>query len=340
MFIFQYLGWALGWILWGAFFIFKNFGLAIIVFTIIIKPMLFPFSVKQQKSMAGTAKLSKKQKELQEKYGNNRQLLQEEMNKLYEKEGVKPMGGCLTTIIPMLVLFGIFYAVAYPLTNTLHLNGTSVQNAIDYVQTIPGYFSNTNAAYQQISLLNLFQNEQFVNTGAIQSFFTGDELSKIQMFSHGFKIFGNVDLFAVPSNQPGFWSWYLLFPVFCFLSNVGSSFIMQRMNKNNAMAQQQGCMKWLIYLLPLFSAYIAYSVPAAMSFYWIISALISLVQSIVLAKIFSPDQITAKSEARHAALMFETESRIPYEYVPVERYSAPAEETKSGKKPASKKKKK
>ena len=99
-------------------------------------------------------------------------------------------------------------------------------------------------------------------------------------------------------------------------------------------------MKWLIYLLPLFSAYIAYSVPAAMSFYWIISALISLVQSIVLAKIFSPDQITAKSEARHAALMFETESRIPYEYVPVERYSAPAEETKSGKKPASKKKKK
>lgn len=325
MIIFQYLGSLLGYVLWGIFYVFQNFGLAIILFTIIIKLVLFPFSVKQQKSMAGTARLSKKQKELQEKYGNNRQLLQEEMNKLYEKEGVKPMGGCLTTLIPMIILFGIFYAVAYPMTNTLHLSSESVNNALTYVQTIPGYTgSGGNAAYQQIGLLNLFQNQEFVNTGAIQSFFTGDELSKIQMFSNGFKIFGNVDLLAVPSAQPGFWSWYLLFPVFCFLSNVGSQFIMQRVNKNNAMGQQQGCMKWMLYLLPLFSAYIAYSVPAAMSFYWIISALISLVQSIVLAKVFGPDQMTAKAEARHAALLFENEAKVPYVYAPQERYDADA----------------
>ena len=85
--IFGFLGSILGYILWAAFYVLHNFGLAIIVFTIIVKLVLFPFSVKQQKSMAGTARLSKKQKELQEKYGNNRQLLQEEMNKLYEKEG-------------------------------------------------------------------------------------------------------------------------------------------------------------------------------------------------------------------------------------------------------------
>ena len=124
--IFGFLGYFLGYLLWALFYVFQNFGIAIIVFTIVIKLVLFPFSVKQQKSMAGTARLSKKQKELQEKYGNNRQLLQEEMNKLYEKEGVKPMGGCLTMIVPMLVLFGVFYAVAYPLTNTLHINADSV----------------------------------------------------------------------------------------------------------------------------------------------------------------------------------------------------------------------
>ena len=109
-----FLGYFLGYLLWALFYVFQNFGIAIIVFTVVIKLVLFPFSIKQQKSMAGTARLSKKQKELQEKYGNNRQLLQEEMNKLYEKEGVKPMGGCLTMIVPMLVLFGVFYAVAYP----------------------------------------------------------------------------------------------------------------------------------------------------------------------------------------------------------------------------------
>ena len=88
--IFGSIGWLLGFILWGAFYIFKNFGIAIIVFTIIVKAALFPFTLKQQKSMAGSARMAKKQKELREKYGNNRQKLQEEMNKLYEKEGVKP----------------------------------------------------------------------------------------------------------------------------------------------------------------------------------------------------------------------------------------------------------
>ena len=134
--IFGFLGNILGYALWAAFYVFQNFGLAIIVFTVIVKLLILPFSVKQQKSMAGTARLSKKQKELKEKYGNNRQLLQEEMNKLYEKEGIKPMGGCLTTIVPMLVLFGVFYAVAYPLTNTLHLNGDAVNSAVTYMSKI------------------------------------------------------------------------------------------------------------------------------------------------------------------------------------------------------------
>lgn len=316
--IFGFLGNFLGYLLWAAFYVFQNFGIAIIIFTIVIKLVLFPFSVKQQKSMAGTARLSKKQKELQEKYGNNRQLLQEEMNKLYEKEGVKPMGGCLTTIIPMLVLFGVFYAVAYPLTNTLHINADSVNKAVSYVQQIPGYISNSNAAYQQIALLKVFPN--IANTDAIQGLFSAADIDKIHMFSNGFKIFSNVDLLSVPADY-GFWSWYLLFPVFCFLSNVGSQFVMQRVNKTQ-MNQQQGCMKVLLYALPLFSAYIAYSVPAAMAFYWIISALISLVQSIILAKVLGPVQITAKSEARHAALLFENEAKVPYVYAPQEAASS------------------
>ena len=92
---------------------------------------------------------------------------------------------------------------------------------------------------------------------------------------------------------------------------------MQKINSANSAMQQQGCMKAMIYLLPLFSAWIAYNVPAAMSFYWIISALLSLVQSVVLGKLFSPAHITANTEARHAALLFENEARVPY--VPMQR---------------------
>ena len=106
---------------------------------------------------------------------------------------------------------------------------------------------------------------------------------------------------------------------------------MTKINKNQ-MAQQQGCMKVMLFVLPLFSAYIAYTVPAAVAFYWIISAVISLVQSIVLGKIFSPAQLTANSEARHVAAMLENEAKIPYVYAP--------HELKSGEGANSKKKKK
>ena len=310
--IFGYIGWLLGYILWGAFFIFKNFGIAIIVFSIIVKAALFPFSLKQQKSMAGNARMAKKQKELREKYGNNRQKLQEEMNKLYEKEGVKPMGGCLTTLIPMLILLGIFYAVAYPLTNTLHIDANKVSQALQFANSIPGYTHTVgNATYQEVSLLRIFPQIQ----GYLTNIFTPGEMASINEFANGFTIFGSVDLLAIPS-QFGFWSCYLLFPVLCFASNVGSSFIMQKINSQNQAMQQQGCMKAMIYLLPLFSAWIAYSVPAAMSFYWIISALLSLAQSVVIGKVFSPGHLTANSEARHAALMFEQEAKVPAVYAP------------------------
>ena len=318
--IFGSIGWLLGFILWGAFYVFKNFGIAIIVFTIIVKAALFPFNLKQQKSMAGSARMAKKQQELREKYGNNRQKLQEEMNKLYEKEGVKPMGGCLTTLIPMIILLGIFYAVAYPLTNTLHLNSESVNNALEFAKAIPGYTHVTgNATYQEVSLLKIFP--QIQNTEYIQSIFSAAEIQSISEFANGFTLFGVVDLLTIPSNvgvHLGFlnWSWYLLFPVFCFVSNVGSSLIMQKINSRNQAMQQQGCMKAVIYLLPLFSAYIAYNVPAAMAFYWIMSALLSLVQSVITGKMFSPAHITANDEARHAALMFENEAKVPYVYAP------------------------
>lgn len=325
--IFGFLGSLLGYILWGAFYILKDFGLSIIVFTLIVKLILFPFSVKQQKSMAGSARLSKKQKELQEKYANNRQKLQEETSKLYEKEGVKPMGGCLTTLIPLLVIFGIFYAVAYPLTNTLHLNGEDVNNALSYINTIPGYSASANPTYQEISLLKVFPN--IMNTEAVQGIFNPQEISTIQMFIGGFKPFG-VDLLAIP-NEFGLFSWYTLFPVFCFASNVGAQLITMRINKNQ-MAQQQGCMKVMLIGMPLFSAYIAFNVPAAVAYYWIISAVISLVQSIVLGKIFSPAQLTANSEARHAALMFENEAKIPYVYAPHELKSGEGANTKKKKK--------
>ena len=171
----------------------------------------------------------------------------------------------------------------------------------------------------------------FQNIDAIQQIFSADQLNTITMFEKGFNTFG-MNLFAIPQDY-GLWSPMILFPVICFASNVLTQFITMRINgKNNPMQQQQGCMKVMMYAMPLFSAYIAYIVPSAVAFYWIVSSLVSLVQSVIVGKLFSPQRMTATSEARHAALMFEQEALVQYNYVPHGLSESAEENTNSKKK--------
>ena len=136
--IFNFFGSILGYLLWFLYTIFKNYGIAIILFTVILKIVMFPMSLKQQRSMASQAKLAEKQRELQKKYANNKQKYNDELMKIYEKEGVNPSSGCLTTLLPFPIMLGIFYSVAYPLSNTLHIASETVALATDYISKIPG----------------------------------------------------------------------------------------------------------------------------------------------------------------------------------------------------------
>ena len=106
--IFNWFGSLLGYLLWFLYGIVRNYGVAIILFTLIVKVLVFPFSVKQQKSMASQAKVQKKVKELQKIYANDKMKLNEEVQKLYQKEGVSMSGGCLTMLIPYPILLGIY----------------------------------------------------------------------------------------------------------------------------------------------------------------------------------------------------------------------------------------
>ena len=106
--ILNFFGGLLGYILWFFYIIVRNYGVAIILFTVVVKCLLFPFSIKQQKSMAAQSKMAAKQKELQARYGNDKMKYNEELQKLYEKEGISPMGGCLTTLLPFPFLLGLY----------------------------------------------------------------------------------------------------------------------------------------------------------------------------------------------------------------------------------------
>ncbi len=308
--IFGFFGSILGYLLWALFYVFKNFGVSIIFFTLVIRFIIFPFSIKQQKSMANTARLQKKQKEIREKYANNRQKANEEIQKLYKKEGVSPTGGCLTSIVPMLIMLGIFYSVAYPLTNTLHINAEAVSNATSFINALPGHSVSAGgmAAYDQIALVKILAESKSL----VGLLFSGADIANIEMFINGFN-FAGFNLLESPSAY-GFISFYILIPVLCFVSSVGAQLVTMLINKTSQ--GQQGCMKVMMIGLPLFSAYISFNVPAAVGFYWICSSLFSLVQAVIMGKFYGPDITIARKEAQHIALLEQQEVLVKYSYAP------------------------
>ena len=151
---FNFFGSIFGYLLWFLYTIFQNYGVAIILFTIIVKALMFPFSIKSQKSMAAQSRMAAKQKELQARYGSDKMKYNEELQKLYEKEGVNPGGGCLTTLLPLPLMLGIYYSVIYPLSNTLHVASDSIAKATEFVTRIPGISSTSQ--YVELEIVKNF----------------------------------------------------------------------------------------------------------------------------------------------------------------------------------------
>jgi YidC/Oxa1 family membrane protein insertase len=88
-----------------------NYGVAIVIMTILVRVVTAPLVSKQMRSMEGMRGLQPKIKELQEKYKDDRQKQSEEMMRLYRKEGVNPLGGCLPMVLQLPVMIGLFYAL-------------------------------------------------------------------------------------------------------------------------------------------------------------------------------------------------------------------------------------
>ena len=301
MSIFNFFGSVLGYLLWFLYTVFKNYGIAIILFTIIVKALMFPFSIKSQKSMAAQSRLASKQQELQKKYAKDQMKYNEELQKLYEKEGVNPGGGCLTTLLPFPIMLGIYYSVIYPLSNTLHIAKDTISQATEFVSKIPGIAS-TNQ-YVELEIVKNFDALKDHLT-----MFSADDVQKIEFFGKGFKCFG-LDLLASP-NTCSFASMLWIIPVLALVTYWGQSFVMQKLQPTQQQGAGQGCMKVMMYGMPLLSAYWAYIMPAAVGFYWIISALVGFAQTLITHKYFSPEQVSAKSEASRYVTLLQADRKV------------------------------
>ncbi|MBO4815511.1 MAG: membrane protein insertase YidC [Clostridia bacterium] len=130
----------------------QNYGLSIIIFSILLKLVLLPISIKQQKTMKKTAKIQGKVKEIQDKYKNDPQKMNQEMMDLYKKENMSPFSGCLSSIIQIILLLAMFGLVRNPLTYMLKIDQNTVNNVANYIKQ-ESEENKIDKAYPQISIL-------------------------------------------------------------------------------------------------------------------------------------------------------------------------------------------
>ena len=131
-----------------------SYGVALILFTLLVKLVLLPFQLKSKKSMLRMNRMQSKIKDIQTRYANNREKQQQEMADLYAREGVNPMSGCLWSFLPFPILIALYYIIRTPLRYFMSLS-QSVIAEITTLATSLGYVAATDgqaAAYEQIYL--------------------------------------------------------------------------------------------------------------------------------------------------------------------------------------------
>lgn len=262
-----------------------SYGLAIILFALLVKIIILPIAYHGKKGMLKMSKLQGKMQQIQKQYANNKVKMNEEISKLYEKEGVSPMSGCLPSFLPLPIMMGLYYAVVKPMSFMMGLSGGMPNTPKEDI----------NLLAQKVGIEITQQNSYTVQTqiaDACNQFFHNGKLDpSIASLSDGIKNLlqpMNFDFFGLDlSVKPTLTlSILILIPILSGLSAFLSSWIIQKMQNNgNSNAQVPGSMKTIMYIMPLMSVYFAFQFPAAIGIYWIANNIFSCVQEIVLTKI-------------------------------------------------------
>ena len=295
----------------------NSYGVALILFTLVIKLIMLPFQMKSKKSMMRMSRVSGQMQELQKRYAKNQAKLQEEMQKLYEEEGVNPMSGCLWSFLPLPILMALYSIIRQPITHFMMLSKDVLQTVVQSVADAGVDLTNIvmmdkatgapalkdglyqMAAYGQINLVKAVQE---------MGLSTPDG-----WFNVNYKFLG-LDLTATPweYGKSFTFTWavigVILIPILAGLSQFVFSKLTMK-TQPQADAAGGASMKSMMYMMPLFSVYIAFIMPAALGVYWIAQSVFSLIQEAILNKTFSA-KLSEEEEARFQARQADRQKRM------------------------------
>lgn len=314
--------------------VFNNYGLALILFALLVKLILFPLSIKGKRGMIQMNGLNAQVQKLQKMYGSNKEKYNQEVQKLYEREKANPMSGCLWSMLPLFILLPLYAIVREPLTYMMNLSAEQVTTLLEVL----GVAKSGNGFYQLAAADQLSRNFSAVAANPAVAAF------KDQLMALNFNFFG-VNLAQAPNWK--FWadgiSWgsvgLFLLPIISALTSVLFSVISMKTNAVNQKGGDQAAnstAKSMMYMSPLISLWIGFSMPASMSVYWISQNIFSLAQELIAGKILKKDYEKAAEDAKRREEEEKEEERRRREEERAER-ARRIEEGKTGKKKAPKK---
>ena len=272
------------WLLTFFYDFFGSYGIALILFAVVVKLILFPFALKGKRSMIQMNMLQGKMQKLQKQYGRDRERYNLEVQKLYEREHVNPMGGCLPMLLTMLVLFGFLGVVYYPVHYIFGVDNAAVKAACEAIG-----IATANTSTMQTALIQAIHNGAVIDPSIIPA----NIVAEIQNFNTSF--FG-MDMCDVPGFR---FVPIAIFPAIAAVTMFISYFVTQKLSGMDA--QMQGSMKVMMLVMNLMFVTFCFNAPVGFSLYYGVSNVVQIFQSYVTYKIYSPEKFKAQYEAELAA---------------------------------------
>lgn len=293
--MFEFFANIFGYLLGFLYNIINNYGLAIIVFSVIIKIILLPLSIKQQRTLKKSSELQEKMKTIQFKYKNNPEKLNQEMMNLYKSENMSPFSGCITAIVQFILLISIFFLVKSPLT---YMEKIPTDSLNTYVNQLKEEGRTISEVYPEIDLIREADwlkeknpEDENVDRLKLEMNFLGLDLSKIPQQN-----ITDFTVYIIP----------LLYILSSFVSIRMTTSMQEKMkNKGNEKEVIDGTTgkelvpeeekdeidtvmqtnKMMSWMMPIMSISIAFVAPLGLALYWLVSNILMIAERLILDKI-------------------------------------------------------
>lgn len=322
-------GYVLGWL----YELTRNYGVALILFTVVLKLVLLYPTMRSKRSTMKMSRLTPQIQFIQKKYANDRQKQAEMTQALYKAEGVSMGGGCLWSLVPLLLLFPLYAVVRQPIVYVFHETLDTAGKIMNVIkEAMPDLISQRNSYFEQMIAAPILPQFADKIEGIVSNPATLDGLK--------FTFFG-VDLAAVPNFNFGSWGsdlWanigLFLLPILSAGSQVLTMLVSQKMN-NSLVTNEKGVQdkeaaknsdsaktsKTMMYIMPLMSLWIGFTIPGAMSVYWLAQGLLGMFVDMALTKHYRK-KYDAEDASKLRLAMEEEERQMEKERIRAERRAA------------------